>query len=199
MVRGSDCESASTWPSAVMTVTRTLLAAIWVTHWSRAVRSSALAGGTEESLGGRALARRAVDSSCPKAVRVYSSRRARSAMKSTAASTPTSSARNVRASFQKRLCRTSFEQIPGAADGFQMDGILGIAFDLFAQAADVNVHAARSDETIGAPDGIEKLIARENAGRPRSQVIEQPEFERAERNGLPGMTHAIGRRIDGQL
>src|SRR4029077_17448321 len=105
---------------------------------------------------------------------------------------PTSKARNAREIFQKRLCRTSFEQVPGAANGFQVDGILGIAFDFFAQAADVDIHAARSDEAIGAPDGVEKLVAREHAVRPRSQVIEQPEFERAERNRLPGMTDAIG-------
>src|SRR5882762_7944810 len=140
-----------------------------------------------------------MDSSCAKTVRTYSSRRARSAKKSTATSTLNSSARKVKASFQKRLCRTSFEQIPGAADGFQVDGILGIAFDFFKQAADVNVDAARSDEAVGAPDGIEKLVARENTVRPRSQVIEQPEFERAERNGLPGMTYAVRRRINGQL
>src|SRR5712692_1426380 len=199
MVRGSDCESASTWPLAVITVTRRPLAAIWLTHRSRTARSSGLEGGTEVSCGGRALARRAMDSSCPNVVRLYSSRRARSAKKSTATSTLNSSARKVKASFQKRLCRTSFEQIPGAADGLQVDGILGIAFDFFAQAADIDVHAARSDETIGAPDGIEKLVARENAVRPRSQEVEQPEFKRAERNGLPGKTDAIGRRIDGQL
>src|SRR5258706_363283 len=199
MVRGSDCESASTWPSPVMTVTRTLLAAIWLTHWSRAARSAGLEGGMEESCGGRALARRAMDSSCAKAVRAYSSRSARSAKKSTATSTLKSSARNVKASFQKRLCRTSFEQVPGAADGFQVDRILGIAFNFFAQATNVNVDAARSDEAIGAPDGIEKVVARENPIRPRCKVIEQPEFERAKRNGLPGMTDAVRRRIDGQL
>src|ERR1700704_829624 len=199
MVRVSDCESASTWPSAVITVTRTPLAAIWLTHLSKAARSSAPDGGTEESGGGCALARRAMDSSCPRVVRVYSSRSARSAKKSTATSTLRSSARKVKASFQKRLCRTSFEQVPGAADGFQVDGILGIAFDFFTQAADINVDAARSDEAIGAPDSIEKLVARENTVRPRSHVVEQPEFERAERNGLPGMTYAIRRRINGQL
>src|SRR5258708_19127797 len=107
-----------------------------------------------------------MDSSCAKTVRTYSSRRARSAKKSTATSTLNSSARKVKASFQKRLCRTSFEQIPGAADGFQVDRILGIAFDFFTQAADVNVHAARTDEAIGAPHSIAELVARANTARP---------------------------------
>src|ERR1700676_5147500 len=199
MVRVSDCESASTWPSAVMTVTRRSPAAIWLTHRLRAATSAAAVGGTEDSSGGLAFAMFAMDSRCANAFRAYSSRRARSAKKSTASSTPTSSAKNVRASFQKRLCRTSFEQIPGAANGLQVDRILGIAFDFFTQAADVDVHAARSDEAIGAPDGIEKLVARENTVRPRSQIVEQPEFERAERNGLSRMTDAIRRGIDGQL
>src|SRR5712692_5010971 len=199
MVRGSDCESARTKPSGVMTVTRAPLAAISATHFCSAPISSGFDGGRAVRCGGRACAMCAMAASCAKAMLAESWRRARSAKKSTASNTPDRSAKNVSASFQKRLCRTSFEQVPGAANGLQVDGILGIAFDFFAQAADVDVHAARSDETIGAPDGIEKLVARENAVRPRSKVIEQPEFERAERNGLPGMTDAIRRRINGQF
>src|SRR5713226_2029414 len=199
MVRGSDCESARTKPSGVITVTRAPLAAISATHFCRPLISSGFAGGMAVRCGGRACAMCAMAASCAKAMLAESSRRARSAKKSTASRTPTSKAKNVSVSFQKRLCRTGFEQVPGAANGLQVDRILGIAFDFFAQAADVHVHAARSDETVSAPDGIEKLVARENTVRPRSKVIEQPEFERAERNGLPGMTHAIRRRIDGQL
>src|SRR5229473_60552 len=199
MVRGSDCESARTKPFGVMMVTRAPLAAISAVHFCRALISSRFAGGMAVRCGGRACAMCAMAANCAKAVLAYSSRSARSAKKSTASRTPTSKAKNVSVSFQKRLCRTSFEQVPGAADRFQVDGILRIAFDFFAQPADVDVHAARSDETIGAPDSIEKLVARENAIRPRSKVIEQPEFERAERNGLPGMTDAIRRRINGQF
>src|SRR5260370_15095838 len=178
---------------------RASLAAICLTHWSNAARSSGLTGGTEDSCGGRALARRAIDSSCASAVRAYSSRRACSAKKSTAISTPNSRARKVSANFQKRLCRTSFEQVPCTADRLQVNRILRVAFDFFAQAADVSGHAARRDEAIGAPNSIEKLVTRENTIGPRSKVIEQPEFERAERNGLAGMTDTIRRRIDGQL
>src|SRR5256885_10999111 len=135
---------------------------------------------------------------CEKAVPAYSARSARSAKKSMASKTPSSTAKDVSASFQKRLCRTSFEQIPGAAHGLQMRGVLRIAFDFLAQAADIDVHAARSDEAVRAPYCIEKLIAREHAIGARREVIEQPEFERTERNGLSGMTDAVGRRIDGQ-
>ena len=90
---------------------------------------------------------------------------ARSAKKSTASSTSAGSAINVSASFQKRLRRTSFEQVPGAAHRLQMIGILRIAFDFLAQASHIHIHAARCDEAIGAPDGIQKLVPRKHAVR----------------------------------
>src|SRR4029077_16560320 len=116
-----------------------------------------------------------------------------------ASRTLTRSARKASANFQNRLSRTSFEQVPRATHGLQKNGILRIAFDFFTQAADVNVHAARGYETIRSPDGIEQLIPREDPVRARSKVIEQPEFERAKRNRLPRMAHAVRRRIDRQL
>src|SRR5258708_35734233 len=110
-----------------------------------------------------------------------------------------SSEKKAKPSFQKRLSRTGFEQIGRAPDGFQMDGVFRIRFDFFTQAANVNVHAARRNESIRSPDRIEQLIAGKDAVWARSEVIEQPEFEHAERYGCPGMAHAIRRRIDRQL
>jgi len=121
IVRGSDCESASTWPFAAMTVTRTLLAHL-ADPLVKAARSSGLVEGTETTeeagLPQVALRTRVVHRwfGCTRR------ERARSAKKSTATSTLKSSARNVKASFQKRLCRTSFEQVPGAADGLKWTG-----------------------------------------------------------------------------
>src|ERR1700742_246647 len=86
-----------------------------------------------------------------------------SAKKFTATSTPARSAINVSASFQKRLRRTCLEQVPRAAHCLQMVGIFRVAFDLFAQAADVDVHAPRCHKAVGAPHGIEKLIPRKHA------------------------------------
>src|SRR5260370_11906223 len=137
---------------------RASLAAIWLTHWFRPARSSGLAGGTEESCGGRALARREIDSSSASAVRAYSSRRACSAKKSTAISTPNSRARKVSANFQKRLCRTSFEQVPCAADRLHVNRILRCAFDFFALAPAVTFPRTRRDGAIGAPNSIEQLV-----------------------------------------
>src|SRR6266849_4145049 len=80
-----------------------------------------------------------------------------------------------------------------------MHGVFRIRLDFFAQAANVNVHAARRNESIRSPDRVEQLIASKDAVWARGKVIEQPEFERAERYGFPGMADAIGRRINGQL
>src|SRR5713226_4195857 len=113
--------------------------------------------------------------------------------------TAMSRTRKAKPSFQKRLSRTGFKQVPRAPDRFQVQGVLRIGFDLFTQAADVNVHAARRNEAIRSPNGIEQLIPCKDAVWARSKVIEQPEFERAERYGFPGMADAIGRRINRQL
>src|SRR5258708_513417 len=80
-----------------------------------------------------------------------------------------------------------------------MHGVFRIRFDFFTQAANVNVHAARRNESIRSPDRIEQLIPSKDAVWARGEVIEQPEFERAERYGFPGMAYAIRRRIDRQL
>src|SRR5260370_22024495 len=110
-----------------------------------------------------------------------------------------SRARMAKPSLQKRLSCTGFKQIPRAPDRFQMHGVFRIGLDFFAQAADIYVHAARCNEAIRSPDRIEQLIPSKDAVGARSKVIEQPEFERAERYGFPGMAHAIGRRINRQL
>src|SRR5260370_22840385 len=125
---------------------RASLAAICLTHWSNAARSYGLTGGTEDSCGGRALARRAIDSSCASAVRAYSSRRACSAKKATAISTPNSRARHVSANFQIRVCRTRVEHVPSAAGRLQVNRIVGEAFQFFPQAPDITLHAALRDE-----------------------------------------------------
>src|SRR5213594_3617082 len=109
-------------------------------------------------------------------------------------SAASSSVRNVSASFQNKLSRTGFEQVPRAANGFQVNGIFRVGFDLLAQAADIYVHAAWSHETVGAPYCIQKLIPRENTVRTRSKIVEQPEFKRTQRHRFARVAHAIRRR-----
>ena len=79
-----------------------------------------------------------------------------------------------------------------------MDGMLRVKFNFFAQPANIYVHAARRDESLGAPYGIEQLVASEYPVRPRRQKIEQTEFQRAHGHRFGGSGHAIGCRINAQ-
>ena len=98
----------------------------------------------------------------------------------------------------RKSARTGFEEVSSAADCFHEDGMLRIGFDFFAQAADVDVHAARSDEALGAPDGIEQLITSENAIGTGREEIEQAKFEGAHGHGLAGAGDAVCGGIDSQ-
>src|ERR1700730_12618016 len=100
-----------------------------------------------------------------------------------------SSARNVRPSLAKRLRRTGFEQVPRCAHRFQMHRIFRVRFDLFAQAADINIDASRGYETIRAPDSVEQLIPGEHAIRARSKIIQQTKLKCAEGHCFSRMTH----------
>src|ERR1700751_2116294 len=146
MLCASDCESARTCPSARITVTRAPPDPTSAAQRFRELRSSGCEDAEEGNSGGRTCANRAMVTNCSKVARSVSRRSTRSAKKSTATSTLTSSVKNVSASFQKRLRRTSFEQVPCAAYGLQMVGILRIGFDFLTQAAHVHVHATRRNE-----------------------------------------------------
>ncbi len=76
--------------------------------------------------------------------------------------------------------------------------MIGVGFDFFSQPANVNIHAARRDKPLGAPHGVQQLIAREHAIRPRCQIIQQAEFQRRERHRLAVVRHAVGGRVDHQ-
>src|SRR4029077_9602427 len=66
-----------------------------------------------------------------------------------------------------------FEVIADTTERFQILRVAGIAFNLFAQAADVDIDGARGDEGSLLPDGIEELIAGEDAAAMRGQILEQ--------------------------
>src|SRR6202043_3758043 len=92
-----------------------------------------------------------------------------------------SSATKVRPSFAKRLRRTGFEQVSRSAHCFQVHRIFRVWFDLFAQAADININASRGDETIRAPDSVKQLIPGEHAIRARSKIIQQTKLKLTDR------------------
>src|SRR5260221_3727455 len=127
----------------------------------------------------------------------------------TASRMAATSARQIKTGRQNRLTRKgdlllffglafAFEHVPCAAHGFQKGGMVGVDLDFFAQPANINIHAARRYKTLGAPDGVQQLIACEHAVRTRRQVIEQAKLERRQRHRLAVARHAIRRRIDRQ-
>ena len=68
------------------------------------------------------------------------------------------------------------EAVSGAANGFQIARVLGVGLDLFADAADIDVDRARGDVRGITPDGIEKMVAAEDASFMASEIIEQAEL-----------------------
>src|SRR5271169_5715870 len=88
------------------------------------------------------------------------------------------------------------EAVAGAADRFQIARVLGVRLDLFADAADVDVDGAGSDVGGIAPDGVEQMIAAENASLVAREIIEQAEFGGGRGNQVSAYGEGHGRRID---
>ena len=68
------------------------------------------------------------------------------------------------------------EAVAGAAHGFQIARVLRVGLDFFADAADIDIDRTRSDVGRVAPDGVEKMIAAEDASFMAGKVIEQAEL-----------------------
>src|SRR5579872_2732558 len=110
------------------------------------------------------------------------------------------SARQIKTGRQIRLTRKAglllffrlsfvLEHVPRSANGFQERRVVGVNFNFFAQAANVHVHAARGDEALGAPDGVQQLIACKHAVGPRREIIQQSKFQRGKRDRLAVARH----------
>mgnify|MGYP001551861959 CR=1 FL=1 len=56
----------------------------------------------------------------------------------------------------------------------------------------MDIDGAELDLGVAAPDGVEKLLAREDATRPLDQMAQEAEFGRAEMDGLAGAGDAVG-------
>src|SRR5580700_1949241 len=70
----------------------------------------------------------------------------------------------------------NFETISGAAHGFEIARILGIDFNLFSDAADIDVDGARCDKAGIAPHCVEKMVTAVDAARMTGEVVEQAEL-----------------------
>jgi hypothetical protein len=73
---------------------------------------------------------------------------------------------------------------------------MGDCFNLFTQAADVDVHSPWSDEAVAAPDLVKKPIAVENMTRMRSQIVQELEFQRTQLHRLATNGHLLSSRIE---
>ena len=65
------------------------------------------------------------------------------------------------------------EAVAGAAHGFQVARILRVGLDFFADAADVDIDRARGHIGGVAPDGVEQMVAAEDASLVAGEIVEQ--------------------------
>ena len=91
------------------------------------------------------------------------------------------------------------ETVAGAANGFQIARVLRVRLDFFADAANIDVDRARGHVGGIAPDGIEQVIAAENASLMAGKVIEQAKLRGRGGNQLPANREGHGRGIDFDL
>ena len=80
--------------------------------------------------------------------------------------------------------------------GLHINGVLRFGFDFFAYTADVDVHAARCDGAIVAPDAIQQMIPREHHARMRGQIVQQSKFQSAEFDVTSGNADSVRGWID---
>jgi hypothetical protein len=73
---------------------------------------------------------------------------------------------------------------------------MGDCFNLFTQAADVDVHSPWSDEAVAAPNLIKKPVAVEDMTRVRSQIEQELEFQRTQLHRLATNRHLLSSRIE---
>jgi hypothetical protein len=73
---------------------------------------------------------------------------------------------------------------------------MGDCFNLFTQAADVDVHSPWSDEAVAAPDLVKKPVAVKYMTRVRSQIEQELEFQRTQLHRPATNGHLLSSRIE---
>ena len=66
-----------------------------------------------------------------------------------------------------------FEAIAGAAHGLEIARILRVDLDFLTDAAHIDIDRAGRDKAGVAPDGVEQVIAAEDAAGMAGEVVEQ--------------------------
>ena len=91
------------------------------------------------------------------------------------------------------LCRLwNLETVAGPAHGLKIARDFGVGLDLLADAADVDIDGARRDEAGVAPDGVEEVVAAEDAAGMTGEIVEQ-----AELGGGGGDEFAVDAKLHG--
>ena len=91
-----------------------------------------------------------------------------------------------------------FERITRAMDGVKEAWIARLQLDFFAESANGNVDRTGIEETLGAPNGIDQLLAGEGAAGTRGKMTEKAEFEDAGGDGSAGNENLVKIAIDDQ-
>jgi hypothetical protein len=73
---------------------------------------------------------------------------------------------------------------------------MGDCFNLFTQAADMDVHSPWSNEAVTPPDLVKKPIAVKYMTRVRSQIVQELEFQRTQLHRLATNDHLLSSRIE---
>src|SRR6185312_716944 len=66
-----------------------------------------------------------------------------------------------------------FEAVTEPPQRGEKHGLVRLFFDLFAQAADMDIHRSRSDEMLLAPHLLEKLLPREGVAGMEDEEFQQ--------------------------
>ena len=88
------------------------------------------------------------------------------------------------------------ETIARATDGLEISGALGISLDFLTYAPHIDVHGAWGHKAGIAPDGIEQVIAAEDAAWMPGKVIQQSKFGRGGGGELSPHLQLHGAGID---
>ena len=97
------------------------------------------------------------------------------------------------------LLHVVVEAIAEAADAADQEGIGRSAFDLLAQAQNVDVDGAVGHRAVVAPHGIEQLFAAEDHAGPAHQEFQQPEFGGGKRNFVAVQTHLAAGAVEFEI
>src|SRR4051794_25927762 len=94
------------------------------------------------------------------------------------------------------LRRSTYESITGSVHGEKVLRLLGIGFQLLAQAHEMRVHRARGRIVVITPDLFQQPIAAENFSGVADEVLEQLKLLRRDVDGLAGFENATALQID---